>query len=63
MAKISKTQTTTHSVKGKIGKGKHEYKRQGNLTAPFLKQPFPFYGKNLNPILFLENFKGGGFQL
>ena len=53
MAKISKTQTTTHSVKGKIGKGKHEYKRQGNCpffktTLPFLwekPEPHPFFGK------------------
>ena len=71
MVQISKTQTTTHSVKDKIGKSWLAWKYV--IRHPLFYLPLPFYRKNLN-LLFLGKFgklkasflwrrEKGGFQL
>ena len=71
MVQISETQTTTHSVKDKIGKSWLAWKYV--IRHPLFYLPLPFYRKNLN-LLFLGKFgklkvsflrrrEKGGFRL
>ena len=53
MVQISETQTTTHSVKDKIGKSWLAWKYV--IRHPLFYLPLPFYRKNLN-LLFLGKF-------